>query len=353
MKIRTHILAALITGGLAILGGVQVYADTPIIIDDDVPGVLKVNRISPDKNELAIIYYDTGTVVDTPMRLNIQYPNNGSEPDEKELGMAVPVWMTQLYDKAFSRAGAITLISDAETVVTGANMISGTSLKNNESGLLYLALATNPGDGSIRTINVKVDYRECMNYYQADVECIARDTEQGTVYEPWLNGEKLANIEINDGETEPEPSEPSEPTEPTEPSEPEPSESSEPFESTELVEPEPNNIIIEPTRPEPIVALTESIRRSGGDNNVSWTQTSQGNAMTEETIDSEPAGDKTALDNEEQEVEVPVLGGETDSKKKWGFAWWVVVPFVAAGVGLFFWWLIPFMKRRKNDEDDD
>ena len=337
MKIRTQFLTAITTGGLILLGGMPVYAGPPIAIDDT-PGELVVNRISPDKNELSITYLDTGENIDSPVRLNVQYPNNGSEPDETTLGMAVPVWMTQLYDKAMIKAGAVQLVSGVETVMTGADFATGTNLADNTSGLLYLALATNPGDGSIRTINIKVDYRKCMESYQTGVECIARATEQGTVYEPWLDGEKLATVEISEPEPEPEP----EPVEPEpEPVEPEPVE-------PEPVAPEPvvleSEIVVsgpvipelepEPVKSEPAVITPEPMSVSA--------------APMLETATGEP-NRENAAQVMTTVPEVPELGG-TETGKTWRFAWWLMVPFIAAGAGVFLWWLIPYLKRRKKDE---
>ncbi len=361
MKIRTQILTAAIATSLGILNGVSAYASEPLTLYDTVPGELKVDRISPGQNEVTVTYYDTGTDVDRPIRMNIQYPNNGSEPDENTLEMAVPIWMTQLYDKASGRAGAVSLVSGVPETVTSAMMASGTSLLNNESGLLYLALATTPGDGSIRTINIKVDYRQCMSYYQDGVECLARDTDEGRVYEPWLDGVRLAEITVPAPVVEPEPEPEPESVEP-EPVEPEPTVSgSEPVESestmsvptvsgaTQRVDLAVATNYGAATTNEPVmseVRIMPEVEYQGESQDVAVVSTTGIGVAA--TSNEKKSKKKVQEQDTKTEVEVPELGGEA---KKWHFSLWLTIPFIVAGIGVGLWWFLPVVKKRKKKEE--
>lgn len=376
MKKRIKFLTVAMAGVAALSHSALTYAAEPTELSDNIPGYLSVSRISPDKNEIAVTYYDTGTDVDIPIRVAIQWPNDGSEPDANGLGMAVPVWMTQIYERSTSASNAAQFVSGVEEIIGPSRIKSGISLKDNTSNLLYFGMSLN-SSGSVRIINLKVDYRDCMKVYQEGVECLAgTDTDGNTIYEPWLNGVKLEVPKEND--PEPKPTDPDPDPTPTDPT-PDPDPNPTPTDPDPTPEPQPDPTPTEPDTPEPRpnqepASQPESAPISEPESTISALTTYVSSHRTDPVLAYQPASNNVQLpvagENQDisttfenttsQEVksqnataetpEVPELGGTTEKK---GIFWWILAPVLIAGLGLAAWWFLPIFKRRRKEQEEN
>lgn len=387
MQVKKRLVSAFVTG-VALIGGVPVtvYAADPVELVDDFAGEITISRISPDKGEMVVMYTDTGTDVDSPLKMTITFPNSERIPAVDEVGTGEPAFMSTYYAKTIFDQNAAKFVSGVEYTLTDTMFNNGVKLSDNQSGWIYYGMALTTEIGSVRTITGRVYYGDCMRAYQEGVECIANAAGE---FKPWLDGVEL---EIPAEEEPGEPSEPEEPEEPSEPETPEePSEPSEPETSSEPEEPAEEPSSGEETgesgggggAEEPSV-VKPSFPSGGSSNGGTSGEMSGGGSSSGRTVASvataagvgnnfNAAGtveDAAAEAEAEKQATTGVTAtvksggtvsetpetGETEEQSGINFGaikWWALIPAAIAGLGVAAWWLLPFgrKKRAKNAEN--